>query len=112
MPLDRTIEVQVEIPGDYNDRGVYVPGAVSYLRLWATKTDRDLVNVIETGGERGEIMRTWRLRWNAAVYAAGPTLLTVVDDGVKFGVQNMVEVTGRQGEYRRRWIDLTGVYSK
>ena len=111
MPLDRIITVNVETRGTYSDRGQYVAGTVTPLRVWATKTDRDLMDVLETGGDRGEIQRTWRVRWDSRIYAAQPELLAVVDDTLTFNIQNMAEVTGRDGMTRRRFIDLTGVFS-
>ena len=110
MPLDRIVTVNVETRGAYNDVGRYVEGVVTPLRVWASKTDRNLMDVLETGGNRGEIQRTWRVRWNAAIYAAQPELLAVEDEGLVYDIQNMAEVTDRDGMTRRRFIDLTGVW--
>ena len=82
-------------------------------RVWATKRDLNLRDQEESGGARGEITRRWRIRWNEAIYESTLSLVMINDGGRTFNVQNMVEVTGsrREQQLRRRFMELTGVFT-
>ena len=121
MPeLDRRITVLIQQPGTRNMYGEYVPGAVVRQIAWGFRTDRSLSDIVETGGLRNEAQRTYRIRWDRQIMASEVANLSFEDgsqtsDGTAWNwdVVNMVERTGRMGQdtYRRRWIDLTGVYT-
>ena len=55
--------------------------------------------------------RDWRLRWDSRIAEIPVSRLAVVDGGLTFNVLNVVEVTGRRGELRRRFLDIQGVHS-
>ena len=114
MPADRRIIVHVEQPGHRNDFGEYVNGPITPLAVWATKDDRTLEDILETGGDRQSVTRKWRVRYDKRIYDSLVSLLEVEDGGLTFNVESIVEVTdqgvGRQ-RLRRRWIDIEGVHT-
>ena len=121
MPADRLIFVNISTPSYRNEFGESVPGSVTPVRMWATRMDQPLNIIVETGGVRGELQRTWRIRWRADVAGSIATNLKV-DDGsldirgnnIIWGVSNLVEITGQgQGRQslRRRFLDIEGLYS-
>ena len=116
MPADRRIIVTVSLPG-YRDpalQGEYVPGAVTALKVWASRRDVDQELKIERRGTRDETSRDWRIRWDSRI-ANSPTSLLKVEDGAEtFTITNMVEVTAQRGgapDLRRRFLDLQGIRS-
>ena len=119
MPLDRLIEVTYLGIGSRNMYGEYIPPTPRKFRVWGTQKDLDLAHANEEGGQRGERRRDWRIRWHEEIAYSDTTLLTVDDftsrdaDGHHFvwSVVNMVEVNGRNGERRRRWLDIQGLWS-
>ena len=113
MPLDREIVILYEGRGSRNRHGEYVPGAKTYLPVWAGRQDKSLVQVIEQGGKRTEAHRTYRIRWLEELQFAEAQQLTVTDDSknitgavIQWYVLNIVEVTGNNMDQRRRFIDL------
>ena len=132
MPVDRIIELAYETPGhratqaeadaDPNDDirvGSYIPGVTITYRVWATQKDIDLTHVNEEGGRRSDRRKDWRIRWHDEIAIIPTQLLTLEDfssvdaDGhsITWNVINMLEVNGRNGETRRRWLDLQAVWS-
>ena len=115
MPADRLIVVNVEAAGMNNEMGEYVPGPVTPIRAWATKEDIGLRDILESGGNRQEVQRTWKIRYDPRIYGSPTALLSVQDDGRLFNVQSVAEVTRQRGglaELRRRFLTITGVFTQ
>ena len=114
--LDRRITIQYEGPGGArNEFGEYVPGQTVNLTVWAQRYDLSAQDIEREGGVTTSARRDWRVRWTAAL--AGERLsdrfasLMVVDGGVTFNVTNVIELVGRDGLDRRRWLRFSGVYT-
>ena len=113
MPADRLLTVNVQTEGMYVD-GIWQPGVVTPLRVYATRRDRSAQDIESEGGVQGETRRDWRIRWDSRIAEVPVERLEVVEDGgLTFNVLNMTEVTQqRRGQpLRRRFLDLQGVYS-
>ena len=113
MPLDREIIITYEGRGRRDQSGAYVPGIKAYLPVWAGRQDKSLIQVIEQGGKRTEAMRTYRIRWLDVLQYAHADQLTVNDYStdtagslIRWYCLNIVEVTGRNMDQRRRFMDL------
>ena len=114
MPADRRITINVSEEGTRDDRGDFIPGAVTPLEVWARRRDVAQEKLVERGGTRDETSRDWRVRWNSLIASSTTRNIKVVDGGDTFTIRNMVEVTeqGRGApDLRRKWIDLTGIRS-
>ena len=112
MPADRRITINVSAEGRRDDQGVWVPGTVTPIAVWASRRDVGQERKLERQGTRDETSRDWRIRWNSRI-ALSPTSLLKVEDGETFTITNMVEVTEqRRGEQdlRRRFLDLQGIH--
>lgn len=112
MPLDREITITYEGRGHYDD-GNYISGVKALLPVWAGREDKSLIQVIERGGKRTEAMRTYRIRWLPELRFAHADQLHVNDGSrdtqgnvVVWYVMNITEVTGRNMNERRRFMDL------
>ena len=113
VPADRRITINVTSEGHRDERGEYVPGAVTALGVWARRRDVSQESKVERGGTRGETSRDWRVRWDSRIASSTTANLKVEDGGETFNIINLVEVTQqRRGpDLRRRWLDLTGIRS-
>ena len=112
MPVDRIITLRIHAEGMRDEHGEYVPGAATDYTVWASRFDATLRDIEESGGTRNETQRDWRIRYRADVAAIVElTRLEVIENGVQFNVQNVIEETGRDGKTRRRWLRITGVHS-
>ena len=116
MALDRRITVTYEGAGGHrNNFGEYVPGPTITKGVWATRRDLSSQDVIEAGGSRTELQRDWQIRWDkriAEIREEGLLVsLQVLDRGLNFDVTNIIEETGRDGDFRQRWLRLQGVYT-
>ena len=111
MPADRVITVNIEAEGTRDIHGIYTPGPVTAVRMWASQRDKSLRDIIESGGLRDTGERTWRVRWRSDLYNTPTSRIEVVDGSRTFGVTNMVELTGRDRMTRRRFIELEGIFS-
>ena len=122
MPtLDRKILVRHTPPGMRNQYGEFVAGTPVNYPVWATVMPKSLTDIHEEGGARGEARRDWRIRWVDGLYGVNTALLTVTDgeridetgDSVPWvwSVANLVEFVGRNGELRRRWMTIEGLFS-
>ena len=110
MPVDRIITVRTTTEGMRNEHGEFEPGVATDHTVWASRFDASLTDVAESGGSRGETLRDWRIRYRADFAAiAELSRVTVIDDGLTFNVQNLIEETGRDGITRRRWLRISGV---
>ena len=74
MPMDRRIIINVSIEGSRNEHGEHVPGAVTALRVWASRRDVGQELKVERQGTRDETSRDWRVRWDSRI-ANSPTSL-------------------------------------
>ena len=113
MPPNRRITITVSEAGTRDERGDYVPGAVTAIGAWATRRDQSLTDIATEGGTRNQGRRTWRIRWDARIANSTTSLLTVVDGTLNFTISNVVEVTEQRGgapDLRRRFLDLEGLY--
>ena len=112
MPVDRIITVRTTTEGMRNEHGEFEPGVATDHTVWASRIDASIKDVEESGGSRDETQRDWRIRYRADVAAiAELSRVTVIDDGLTFNVQNLIEETGRDGITRRRWLRISGVKS-
>ena len=113
MPADRIITVNVQAEPKRNQYGETVPGPVTPLRVWASKEDIGLRDILETGGDRQEVQRRWTVRYDQRIYSSPTALLSVLDGGTTFNVQSVNEVTRQRAglaDLRKRFITITGVY--
>ena len=118
MPLDRRITILVTQPGYRDDNGRFVDGTTVTLNMWASRRDKTLTDVAEAGGSRTEILRTYRIRWLRELNWTSTQRMTVSDGSfnvvsindpfspILWSVDNIVEVTDRDGNGRRRFMDL------
>ena len=113
MPADRLITVNAQALGSRNEQGVFVPGATTVYRVWASKRDVTLEDVLESGGNRGVTERRWRIRYNGAIYLSSIELMTVEDGLQTFEVTNLQEITAQRdsADLRRRFMEISGVVS-
>ena len=110
MPLDRLITIHVEEPGSRDEDGRFVPGPVIDSTVWATRFDQTLEDIEESGGNREQATRAWRIRWRRDVADTVASRLRVSDDGLTFETVNVIEETD-DGRTRRRWMLIEGIYS-
>ena len=116
MALDRRITITYEEAGGHRDQhGEYQPGTIVTKGVWATRRDLSSQDIIEGGGSRTDIQRDWKIRWDRGVAEVREegrlTSLNVVDNGKSFDVLNVIEESGRDGDYRQRWLRLQGIYT-
>ena len=111
MPTDRLITVTLTTEGMRNQVGVYVPGAVTTVRTWATRMDKSQEDKEQEGGILDVTRRNWRIRWDSRLADMPISQMAIVDGPTTFNVLNMIEVTGRRGELRRRWLEIEGVFT-
>ena len=105
MALDRRIAVnRLDFVRDEHGNSTSSIGAT--WDVWATRMDRSLEDVADTGGNRDVANRSWRIRWFAEAASLGPTFLQVIENGQSFNVQNIIEVE-RAG--RRRFLEIEAV---
>ena len=107
MPTDRIVTINIQAAGDYNDAGVFVPGADVLHRRWATLIDNSLERQLMGGGTRATDNVLYRTRYFAALAAADiRTTFLSEDNGPRYIINEITEVTGRDGNVRRRWLEL------
>ena len=111
MPIDRLIVVAVSATGARDEHGEYIDGDVTAYRVWAERKDRSQEDKQTEGGSLDETRRNWRIRWVKAIADMPVSMVAVTDDGLAFNVLNMVEITGRRGELRRRWLEIEGAHT-
>ena len=109
MPTDRLITLNLQELGTYNAAGIYVEGADVFKRRWATLIDTsvDRSLTLGQGGSRAQEQALYRTRYSSDLAGADVrvTFLTE-DDGDRYRVIRISEVTGRDGNTRRRWLEL------
>ena len=109
MPTDRLITLNLMELGDYSGAGIYIPGADVLYRRWATLIDTsvDRSLTLGQGGSRAQETALYRTRYFKELASADVriTFLTE-DDGDRYRVTRISEVTGRDGNTRRRWLEL------
>ena len=73
------------------------------------------MDIEEEGGSRTEVRRDWQIRWDKRISEIREEGLLVslrVDDkGKVFNVLNVIEESGRDGDFRRRWLRIQGVFT-
>ena len=106
--LDRIIDIEIKAEGVRDDTGVYVPGKVTTSRVWATRDDRSLENVIEAGGDRGIAERGYKVRWRSDLASTLPTNITIQDGAQVFQVSNVTEEEEGYGRRRFMVLEVTG----
>ena len=116
MALDRRITVTYEGPGGARDmHGEYQPGPTVTKSVWATRRDLSSQDVLEAGGNRTEILRDWQIRWRKDIAEIQESdlfsSLMVLDNGKLFNVTKVLEETGRDGDFRKRWLRIQGIYA-
>ena len=116
MALDRRITITYEAAGGGRDQhGEYQPAPIVTKGVWATTRDLSSQDIIEGGGSRTDVQRDWKIRWDkgiAEVREEGRlTSLNVVDNGKSFDVLNVIEESGRDGDFRQRWLRLQGIFT-
>ena len=107
MPTDRIVIINIQGFGTYDDAGVYHDGPDNLYRRWATLIDTSITSVIIPGGERAEVDAAYRVHYFKALANADVRITTLTDaDGHFFDVQKIIEPTGRDGNTRRRWLEV------
>ena len=113
---DRLLTVLVDGTGDYDDSGRYIQGPDVEHRVWGWRRDDRVGYDLNPSGARNEVQRTYRIRWHSAIADVSPIYLNLTDgttnaDGslVRFNVNRLVEITGRDFDLRRRWLELTAL---
>ena len=108
--LDRVVTLTVDIGGSARASGEYAPNNVE-LTVWARRTDTGADLLLETGGARGELRRTYRLRYDrrivSAIEAGRRVRLDDPDSELTTGLVTLAEPR----DTRQRWLDLTMVGS-
>lgn len=105
--LDRRIVIHLEAPGE-RVVGVYQPGQVIDVGVWATLKDTSLTDEPELYGlsDVQQSDRVWIVRHRQDILdAAG---VKVTDSGLEFNVNSIIEIT-KDGRSRRRFLELHGV---
>ena len=106
--LDRIVTLNIQAEGDRDDTGEFVPGKVTTSRVWATRDDRSLENVIEAGGARGIAERGYKVRWRSDLASTLPTNVSIRDGSQSFQVSNVTEDSEGQGRRRYLLLEVTG----
>ena len=111
MPLDRRITIKVTTPGMRNEFGEFVPGQTLMLPVWVTRLDSRDTFSFDGGSGLAEVARrrVYRVRWRSDIAGADPTNVTVTPDdgGDSIQTESIAEFSGRDGDIRRRWLDVT-----
>ena len=109
MPTDRMVTVNIQSLGVYNAAGIYIAGADNLNRRWATLIDTSVDRTLHLGqgGSRAEETALYRVRYFKELASADVriTFLTE-DDGDRYRVTRITEQTGRDGNTRRRWLEI------
>ena len=106
MPsLDRRITLTVDTGGTRR-QGEYIPNNVT-LNVWARRTDTQADTLLETGGARGTVRRTYQIRYDPRVVAAfeAGRAVTVADPDSALATK-IVTIT-EPDNTRRAWLDIT-----
>ena len=116
MPLDREITISRQEPGTRNDFGEFVPGDLRRFTMWATLNDLSLTDDPRTEGQLTVALREYTVRWFDILSVTNSQQLTVQDGSVdpnlttnrliSWSVDDIIELTGRDGNTRRRWVKL------
>ena len=106
--LDRIIDIEIQAEGGRDDTGEFVPGKVTTSRVWATRDDRSLENVVESGGDRGISERAYKVRWRSDLASTVPTNISVQDGTQLFQVSNVTEDSEGHGRRRFMVLEVTG----
>lgn len=107
MPTDRLVTLNLQAIGDYNAAGIYIPGADMKYRRWATLVDTSIERLLRVGGARAEETALYRVRYFKELAGADVRITYLTeDDGDRYRVGAITEATGRDGNVRRRWLEL------
>ena len=109
MPTDRLVTINIQGIGDYNAAGIYIPGADMFMRRWATLVDTSLERslTLGQGGARAEEQALYRTRYFKELAGADVRIVFLTeDDGDRYRVTRITEVTGRDGNTRRKWLEV------
>ena len=109
MPVDRLVTVEIQEPGDYNQAGQFVEGTKTLYRRWATLVDTTVDRTLRLGegGSRAEESALYRVRYFLDLASANVlTTFLIEADGDRYTITNISEATGRDGNTRRRWLEL------
>ena len=107
MPTDRMVTINIQEFGTYNAAGNYQDGADGLHRRWVTLVDTSLERQIIPGGARAEADAVYRTRYFRALAEADIRITYLIeDDGDRYSIESIKEVTGRDGNVRRRWLEL------
>ena len=109
MPTDRLVTINIQGIGDYDAAGIYIPGADMFVRRWATLVDTSLERslTLGQGGARAEEQALYRTRYFKELAGADVRIVFLIeDDGDRYRVTRITEVTGRDGNTRRRWLEV------
>lgn len=115
MPLDRPITLRMEAEGRRNRHGEYEPGAVTDVRVWASRVESlTRTREVELEGTRTEGRGVWRIRWRSDVAGHSPGQVRIVADGSTWQATRIAETDGRSTtaeairalSERRRFLDI------
>ena len=116
MPLDREITISRQEPGTRNQYGEFVPGASRRFTMWASLNDLSLTDDPRPEGQLTVALKEYTIRWFDILGVTNSNQLTVTDGSVdpnditnrpiSWSVDDIIELTGRDGNTRRRWVKL------
>ena len=107
MPTDRIVTINIQGGGTYDDAGVYQRGVDRLLRRWATLIDTSLERRFAIGGTIEYKNVLYRVRYFQDLADADIRITFLYDDaGIIYTLNTITEVTGRDGNIRRRWLEL------
>ena len=99
MPADRIITVRRFPEATFNDAGIYQPGTPVEHRVWATKKDLTLEEIVDGGGARASYEVEWRIQIQRRDLRNEHTVaLDVIWTAtLRFNVVNSIEITEQSG---------------
>ena len=107
MPMDRLVTVVIQAIGDYDASGQYIAGPDRFYRRWATLIDTSISRYLSIGGSRAEEDAAYRMRYFPELAAGDVRIAFLVeDDGDSYKIISISEPTGRDGNTRRRWLEV------
>ncbi len=107
MPADRRVTITYD-RGGTSTRGEYAPDNVT-VNVWASRLDTSANRLLEAGGARGAVRRTYRIRYLPPVVEAleAGRRVRVVEAGNAFAGGTSIVTVAEPPDTRRRFLDIT-----
>ena len=103
MPLDRLITLNLEAEGQFV-RGMYVPGPVTPVRVWAQRQTQGSVDEETSGGTRLRVVAGWIIRYRRDVASHPIDRMTLTAEGAEWNVEALNE-----SDARRRTLEISAI---